>query len=509
MAEQLNKLGKVLVYDSDVNLVDRTPGGKGFQSVTLDVAGDHIGGALTGKRVHYVKSNGSITENGAALLAAYETAKNAPIEYFEIEPNATAFTLTSFSMADDWRNYFSVGEIRLILSDGQNTATFLVTATSVQYNSFFGRTYVYINNIVFESGVEFPFENAVGGIKGYNYFEQILVVAPGEYSIPDDFVLDSRVSIVSADGSPSIQISGENVAIRYTYNGSKEISLISGFNTKNSNVPFLFGNSTKSTTFKNIWGGERTFTTDTEGYYIGYMTFENCKANSFSFFGSIKGLTVEESKAYNNVTGCIFKNCSAYSIGQSPTNVFCVAVLRAYDCTFINCEVLRGSGAFGTYSKEINRCEFINCHGNDAAFLSYLPSDVTISFNTVDSCTATGTWSFGSGCAQLRSTSFVDCTAMGNYAFAWNTTGGNYNDTLFLNCRSLADDAFGTDGSTHPFLARAINCWANYSFGFQWGTNITMQLINCVKESGSYNSVSGSGKVVNCIANSSTVVNLP
>ena len=74
MAETMSKLGQMLVYDSNIDLRDKSPGGSGFQPTTLDNAGQFIDGAIVGSNLHFVKSNGTPTENGQALVDAYAAA---------------------------------------------------------------------------------------------------------------------------------------------------------------------------------------------------------------------------------------------------------------------------------------------------------------------------------------------------------------------------------------------------------------------------------------------------
>ena len=497
MAEKINKLGQMLVYDSDVKLLDKTPGGKGFQTVTLDNSGAFIDGALTGKHIHYVKSNGNSLENGAELVSKYEIAKQGRNEITYIS-NFSESSEERFILVGNYTSYFSIGENEVVLTDSSgNTGTYILTFSNFYYYSLNGLAYYFISNIQFVSGDAVDFNNLTGPIGVNAAMEQFLIVSPGEYELTEDLILDGYVSIIPADGLPSIIIGGGHV--KYEYNEASYITIISGINTYDANKAIYIKGSTTQTTFKNCSGGDNSFTIETAGESISSFTFENCIGKDRSFFGNSYQTT-----GYNSISSCTFKNCKSTGV-----NSFGYYALNIFRCTFLDCEARTNS--FGTSASRVERTLFRNCIADGGGFLSGMAADSIMQYNTVEKCLDQGAGGFGSYCNKLESVDFVDCLSKGSYAFGWNTTGGNYLNTRFLNCVALGDDSFGTDGSTHPFQAVCINCYAYYSYGFQWGTNITMKLINCVKESGSFNSVTGNGKVVNGIANSAyspSIINL-
>lgn len=414
MAQKLNKLGQVLVYDSDVKLLDKTPGGNGFQSVTLDAMGVFTN---SGTDATYVKGNGTPEENGQALLDSYASAKQAAI--------------------DSGREHF-------------------------------------------------------------------LVIAPGRYDLPENWILDGRVSVLSADGKASVII--RNNQIRYTYNGYFDFQTISGLNTFEWNVPIYFEHYTTRTQWDNIYGGHDTFNTDTPDATISQHTFRNCFGKSRSFFGKTVSSDID-SKNYNYLSGCYFINCES-----TNNHTFATNAKGVYNCYFIDC-IARSPSNFATGTKLCERSLFKNCYSKGGTgFLSSLPSTVTLNWNNIIDCYSGGSGSFGSYCDAINHITFINCNSEGNQSFLYSSQGGSYNHLVLHNCTGTADDCFGDWEETTPTLqATCINCYAGTSFGFQGGDNISMKLINCQKEAGSFISVGTGGKVVNCINNATvnpTLVNI-
>ena len=117
-----------LVAGSNITFTENNDGGS--ETLTISAAGGG-GGGLTGTRYIYVAADGTPTENGAALVAAYSTAQTmSPTSTSRVWIVAApgyythAFGLT---MATDYIDLVSLDGNRSVIFDGMS---FLITATN-------------------------------------------------------------------------------------------------------------------------------------------------------------------------------------------------------------------------------------------------------------------------------------------------------------------------------------------------------------------------------------------
>lgn len=485
----MSKLGQVLVYDSNVDLRDKSPGGAGYQPSTLGNAGQFIDGALTGKTIYYVKSNGTAAENGQALIAEYAKAATP-------EPGTKFLTFgkelgaaTDVEFIGNLSGEFSTGLQPLILKDANGaTSTYRWNITFIQYSGLFGKTFVYYNSLEFVEGTPMPFGDVAQ--LGVPFTpESVLVVAPGLYEFASDFTINQHTSIVSADGQKSIKISGADVV--YAYTGSKPISIISGLDVENR---ILLNTNTQETVFKNCKGGNYSFTGITENAILYDFIFEDCEGGDYSFFSGDGSLPLS-----NIVEDSTVKNCKAGEKSFGSNSKYIDNTL------FEDCISENGAGdsqSFAYAAIYVRDTKFINCIGNGSDFFASVPSGGTFINNIVKNCISKG-GSFGSFSTDLTNVEFIDCIATNIRSFGWGSSGGSYDTLRFINCVGLGDDSFGPDTGTYQALC--INCVGETNGTFMGNTSNTMKLINCVKHQGQFTTNVGTGgAVVNCVSNAST-----
>ena len=485
----MSKLGQVLVYDSNVDLRDKSPGGSGYQPTTLGNAGQFIDGALTGKNIYYVKSNGTAAENGQALIAEYAKAATpeAGTKFLTFGKELGAASDVEF--IGNRSAEFSTGLQPLILKDANGaTSTYRWNITFIQYSGIFGKTFIYYNSLEFVKGTPMPFGDVVQlGIPFTP--ESVLVVAPGLYEFASDFTINQYTSIVSADGQRSIKISGADVV--YAYTGSNKISIISGLDVENR---ILLNTNTQETVFKNCKGGAYSFTGITEDAALNDFIFEDCEGGAYSFFGG-DGTTPLPNIAF----GGTVKNCKAGQKSFGSNSAFIRNILFE-DC--ISNNGASDTQSFAYAAVGVRDTKFINCIGNGSDFFSSVPSGGTFISNIVKGCFSGG-GSFGSFSTDLTNVEFIDCTATNIRSFGWASSGGSYDTLRFINCVGLGDDSFGPNTGTYQALC--INCVGETNGTFMGNTSNTLKLINCVKHTGNFsNAVGTGGAVLNCVSNAST-----
>lgn len=158
--------------------------------------------------------------------------------------------------------------------------------------------------------------------------------------------------------------------------------------------------------------------------------------------------------------------------------------------TFINCR--GGSGSFA-YNEEAAGV-YIDCLGEDNSFGA--PSGTASGAFT--RCIA-GSYSFGG--AGVASGTFVDCTSNGVGGFGGidvNFNVGTASGT-FIRCQCSSGDAFGGFGGVASGIFR--NCVAGSGLGgsFAPSGTVTGKFSHCIMESGTFPSVTGSGKMRMCL----------
>jgi hypothetical protein len=207
--------------------------------------------------------------------------------------------------------------------------------------------------------------------------------------------------------------------------------------------------------FENCIGNESCFGAYTEGQVNG--TFKNCSAGDYSFgggTGSIGGF----------VNGTFF-NCKGgnNSFGGGRDNM-------QIDGIFKNC--IGGSFSFGSGSNSDLSGQFYDCNGGDNSF------------------------------SGLASGVFTNCVG-GDSSFGQYLASG-----IFTNCVGNSSSF----GSLQEASGKFINCvGGNSSFGYgappYITANLTGQLYYCVLTSGTFKTVSGSGRTYYCVDGNGNVNN--
>lgn len=493
MAEQLNKLGRVLVYDSDVNLIDRTPGGKGFQSVTLDNTGAFIDGTLSGTDVHVVKANGSYAENGEALKEAYETAKNNVSQIITIEDADTnvvsyqwifgkAGDLTvPFELASegDYQTdnvFFRLDNFTLLSTNDQ--ITFIGSGGEkavVSITSFGGGAFL-TNTLI--SGTPFALENVVRIDIAYSSnVVQTLIVAPGTYNVgAGGLLLDGAVNVISGDGESSVIISGGDVTYSgYTQSISNYAPVILGIDVKTNFNSFIITPSSKKAVFKKCKAYDNSFM-DGSGAHA-YHKFIECEANEYGF-------------------------------GSNEADMDF--------CEFYNCKIFRYG--FMTYNSWGEDNKFYDCKAYGNSFLYELNKTNTNATKNiiVENCEITNSRGFVANCgnstsetARLYNVIIKNCSSYLGSAFGEDTYFNSTGFLSFLNCSNTNGSAFGqgsycTKGNIHYNII--FNGCIGSGFG-SGGFDLDALFINCIGQGDSQEfqaAINITAKFVNCIGGYAT-----
>jgi len=534
MAEQLNKLGKVLVYDSSVDLQDRSAGGKGFQSVTLDNAGAYIDGAITGKNTFIVKANGTPEENGKAFLEAWDAAKalDTIVETTTLEVDGSAITGRN-------QGYGTIGDTTIPFTgwgygnDGgfainnptwdptvhfanQNGNAYYTDITLVSTSGAecvvvidgggATATYFYFSVDRISSGTAFPMEE-LASIKydSITKIKQHIIASPGVYKIDpptqtQDFrILDGFIDISSADGQRSIIL--EEGSAKLFFKMSQEVTsdmvTITGLNGLKNNV--AIGPATNSTfnsgiKFINCAGGQYSFMSGYNSYYYSHQIYD-CESLEYSFASS------NDANINPSVNDSIIQNCKGRD--------FCFGYNGSFNDTIIkNCDggqkcfIVESTGSTDTYISD--------CRATTSSFLTHSILNTNSNFCDViiKNCYAVGQNSFGRNyiLRNNRDLAIMDCYAIGSNHFFSQCSGGSVNRTVMQNCHAQGNSAFGTLG--YSLEVSFINCTGLGYDSFQRGDNVTSKVINCVSSLSNLSSVSGNGTIINSIDATNNLINL-
>ena len=227
--------------------------------------------------------------------------------------------------------------------------------------------------------------------------------------------------------------------------------------------------------FENCIGLNECFGANSDGQING--TFLNCNAQDYSFGGgSILG----------GFLNGIFSNCKggSYSFGGGRTNM----QIRG---TFKNC--IGGDYSFGQGTSNDLLGFFYDCKGGVYSFGGGSNNASGVYSNCVG-----GNFSFG----EQASGTFNHCIS-GDNSFGSNLATG-----IFSNCVG-GNSSFG---SLQEASGKFINCvGGNSSFGYgappYITANLTGQLYYCVLTSGTFKTVSGSGRTYYCVDGNGNVNN--
>ena len=298
-----------------------------------------------------------------------------------------------------------------------------------------------------------------------------VIAAPGSYNFSTvnfkmsaDYIdlvsLDGNKSIVF-NGSNTIEIAANDVFVRgvdvgtLNFTVANSLNLLRVENCSGGGGSFG-GNGTADGTFTDCTGGNDSF----GGSDTANGTFTNCTGGDYSFGGS--GGTA--SGTFTDCTG------GDYSFGGDGGTA---------DGTFTDCT--GGFRAFG--GRFVASGTFTDCSGGEESFGGN-GGDASGVFNN---CTGGG-GVFGSG--GTASGTFTDCTG-GDYSFG----GGGTASGTFTDCAGEYA-AFGGDSGTASGVFNSC-----IGGGDSFGDNGTLSglLYYCRLTSGTFETVSGSGRTVLCI----------
>ena len=270
-------------------------GYNGVENVRIapgDIGG---GGGVSGSNSVYVVPSGTAAQNGASLLTGLTaaiakigsvTVPGSNIAMGNYQPsgpgdfNGFAQNAVTFSTAPQYSATFDPG-------DGGGSRTVLITVTSVgnQGPTSFGF------NMTESNG------NPIQQINGLPDFPSpattsitpsTLIIAPGDYSIASDFILNNLVNVTSLTGQADVNISTSNVKIQSGANNSSHPISIVGLNLTTS---LFIQSNLSSLTFKNCKAlGTNSFSIEPSGTGSIAGTFEDCTGD-FRSFGGGTGVT--------------------------------------------------------------------------------------------------------------------------------------------------------------------------------------------------------------------------
>ena len=447
-------------------------------------------GGVSGSNSVYVTPTGTAAQNGVLLLAGLTSAiakignvttpgSNIGMQFYQqtgpSSYDAYANNSVSFSPGPQYQATFDGSQVLItVISVGnQGPSTFSVDITDLNGNPIF-----------FPGAPDFPTPSITV------LTPSTLIIAPGDYSIASDFILNNLVNVTSLTGQADVNISTSNVKIQSGANNSSHPISVTGLNLTSS-----------------LWIESN----------LSFLTFKNCVAigsNSFSIQPSGTG----------SITG-VFEDC----IGGFRSFGGGVGVTAAG--LFTRCKVTSlttNGGAFGGKGSTSGRFEYCGGATRDSYGGTYIPSSMF--GNEGVSCSGYfyycigGNQSFASGNTGSTNAEFHYCIG-GNQSFAYRNTN---NSGKFYNCSSDGNNSFGSNplngdlasnanyynctGTTIATNAVGIgskfyNChatinWSNYSAG-----NGGLAYNCSFGAFGGQGAVSGTGKYRNCLDSSFTIIN--
>jgi len=376
-----NVLGNQINPAVDILPIVRV-GADSTDKITVEELGTLFGGGLEGTQYVYVAGNGTPTENGDELKAAYATAQT-------MSPSAT----NRISVIVGPGKYFNSSPAIFPLADGQfEFSTDYIDVISLTGNPDVFLSGISVGGLSYIKGMNTSEALSLGGVQaGFNLINSLAGVISvgqkiencvgGNYSFGwGGNVNGTFINCIGGSGSfASVITSSPPMGITDLGTGNIGGIFINCEAGSNS-----FGNYTFMTGANNLTG-----------------TFTNCKAGSSSFGNDqfmVGGV---------NLSG-LFTNCSA---GSGSFGGVQNSILSG---TFINCkgEVLSFAGGFGLTTAGECSGIFTNCTGGDNSF------GITAS-GIFTNCTA-GINSFGSN--GTSSGIFTSCVG-GEYSFSGDLMG--------------------------------------------------------------------------------------
>jgi len=525
MAEQLGPNSKVVVYDSNAKLVDKTPGGTGFQGATLSelvsaagvagtdvylkdvalngntldfssVSGDPMasvdlspllsgaGGGLEGTDYVFVSANGTPEENANEFFTAYVDAalkiqSGTPITG-PIISNGGAGTFNGWNeevqqpvggAVFSWLQQVFPDPNEIIntiqVLEYGDSAAGKWNRETVLITGFGSTPFDYISFIVLGGEPDYlPTDYPDIRFVITDHTVPTVLLGQGRYDFSQlgTVTLDKAVNIMTIDGQRSASWYGSQFEFAHEPDGDYEITI--------SGIDFLEG-------------GVKDVTS-----YVGYV-FKNIKS-----------------------VGSLFRGGRGLLYG-----------------TFIDCEGERESFGFDTY--QIN-AEFYGCRAGSYSFGAAVGSDILGKYKD---CVAVGEAVFGNNVGGNISADYIDCgelnsdgEGVSNIAFGAGVGGsvvGNYencksgiasfgfeiganNKATYKNCIGTGEMCFGAYGSGHNFTL--LNCigYGPYSFGFRpaQGTSPNGLMKDCLAygdysfgwDNGVGSAMMYEGRIVGCYA---------
>lgn len=491
--EAIGKLVKAQANGRVLRVKPKTIGGFVITGITYSAPTE---AGVNGSNSVYVKPTGTASENGALLLAGLTEAISkivsatvpgsniAMVNYQFAGPGqyeGTAQSSVSFSTAPQY-------------SATLDGSAVLITITSV--GSFGPDTFEF--NITDTSGNPFT----ISGTPDFptpattSITPSTLIIAPGDYSIASDFILNNLVNVTSLTGQADVNITTSNVKIQSGANSSSNPISIVGLNLVDKSI--YVASSLSFVSFKNCTAlGTNSFSIEPSGTGSISSRFENCIGAFRSFGGGVSvtasGLFIR-CKVASGVT-----NGSAFG-GKGNTSG------RFEYCGGASMDVASGSMFIpgNMFCHEGVTCGgfFYYCIGRTASFASNNTGATTAHFY---GCIG-GNQSFAYRNTN-NSGKFYNCITVdsGNQAFGSNPQGGDLAaNALYYNCTSdgsIAKDAAGIS-------SKFYNCHAKLSWnGYSAGNNGLAYNCSFGSASSSQGSVSGTGKYRNCLDDTFTIIN--
>lgn len=456
---------------------------------------------VSGSNSVYVKAEGTAAENGASLLTGL-TAAIAKIGSVTVPGSNIAMAIYQMGIGpgdfqgDAQNNVsFSPGpqySATFDPNDGGGSRSVLITVTSV---GNFGPTTFEFN--MTESNGD-PIQDIFGAPDfptpaSTQLTPSTLIIAPGDYSIASDFILNNLVNVTSLTGQADVNISTSNVKIQSGANNSSHPISIVGLNLTTS---LFIQSNLSSLTFKNCKAlGTNSFSIEPSGTGSISSKFEDC-TGAFRSFGGGVGVTAAglfiRCKVASGIT-----NGGAFG-GKGSTSgrfEYCGGV------TMDEAGVTRIPGSMFCHEGVTCGGFFYYCIGRTSSFASNNTGATTAHFY---GCTG-GNTSFAYRNTN-NSGKFYNCIAVdsGNQAFGANPQGGDLAaNALYYNCTSDGDIArFAAGISSKFYNCHARLNWENYSAGNNG------LAYNCSFGSfGGQGSVTGTGKYRNCLDSTFTIIN--
>ena len=452
------------------------------------------GGGVSGSNSVYVVPEGTAEENGVLLLNGLTDAiskiGNTPIPGADIPMNMydggylggnyTGFAVSAvqFSVVPQYQATF--------LPDGFTPTQVLITINWVgdfgpdTFN--FDITDLDGNPVMIGGGPtpDFPTPSTTLIVPS------TLIVAPGDYSIASDFILNNLVNVTSLTGQADVNISTSNVKIQSGANNSSHPISIVGLNLTTS---LWIESNLSSLTFKNCKAlGTNSFSIEPSGTGSISGTFEDCTGD-FRSFGSGIGVT-----AAGLFIRCKSTGTQAFGGRGSTSGYFEYCGGAAYSSGVLSVS----SSFFGNEGVTINGY-FYYCMAGNGSFASDNTGATGAEFYY---CKA-GNLSFGYRNTN-NSGKYYNCSATnsGTQCFGANARNGDTAaNARYYNCTA------NTIAQSSTLSSRFYNCHAATHWSGYIATNGGLAYNCSFGSAGGQGGVTGTGKYRNCLDSSFAIIN--